>query len=227
MNRPLLWARVAVSVFLLIAIADLEYWFYSLVRVVTTVMAVEVAWAAHRRQQAHWLLPFAAIAILWNPIYEIQFPKQTWRVLDVVAAVLFTVSVRYVRETSLFPPRATTVTTHQRPKPSFYIWLTLSTYGSLFAVFLGLPLISGDDQPLNAPWRTAFLALLFATCLGILISKVVYIRHISRNPNVKFKVVWSLVILIIHFWSELVYYAVHVRNPPRAVSDAGSPAPGA
>src|SRR5438270_1984854 len=98
MNGVFLWFRIGVGILLILAWPEQSPAFYALLRVATTVAAAEVALAAWRKHLQAWLLPFIAIAILWNPLREVRLPADAWKVLDVSAAVLFWLSIRYVAD---------------------------------------------------------------------------------------------------------------------------------
>lgn len=215
MTRIWLWFRLMTAILLFVAIAEMEYYFYSLLRVATTIAALEALWVAQRTLKHAWLLPFAAMAVLWNPIWKIELPKETWRFLDVAAACLLLASIRFVAEAKMF---LASVKLRHFP----YIQFTLAVYGSLL-LLLAFPLIfSHSTRPLDEPWRTALLIAMVAVVVGIFISKAAYIAHVIRNPNVKFKVVWTLGLLLVHFWSELIYYYQHIRRSSSA-QDATNP----
>jgi hypothetical protein len=97
MNLPFIILRVAVALLLLAAIADWEYSFYSLLRVLVTISAIECLWVARRRGAEPWMLAFGAIAVLWNPFVEVHLFKTAWMVLDALAAMVFFGSTVYLR----------------------------------------------------------------------------------------------------------------------------------
>jgi hypothetical protein len=105
MHRAFLIFRLGCAALLLLALANWQYAFYSLLRVCTTLAAFEVCWLAYGQKRPSWLIPFGAIVILWNPLAPIHLPRVTWSVLDVAAAILFVVSVSKVRNAPLVPMR--------------------------------------------------------------------------------------------------------------------------
>lgn len=102
MNRIFLLFRAATVLLLVAGIWDWSYSYYSLLRVATTFAAIEVCWVAVSLRKEAWLLPFAAVVVLWNPLAPVHLPKQTWRILDATAAVLLACSIKAVARTPMF-----------------------------------------------------------------------------------------------------------------------------
>ena len=85
-------ARYVVSVMLLIAITDLPYGYYTALRIIVTIVAGITAYIAFEQDDEIWVLLFGGITILFNPIIPIYFDKDTWVLIDIVAAILFGLS---------------------------------------------------------------------------------------------------------------------------------------
>jgi hypothetical protein len=214
MNRTFLWFRICVAATLVAAVGEWPASFYALVRVATTVAAVEVAWVAYTRKQPQWVLPFASAAILWNPIRQIRLPQDTWRILDLIAAALFALSLLYVRNVALFTRRA------DRATRVPYLALTFISYGSVLLVTFGAAALPKSQGPLDEPWQSLLLVIVIVLFAVVIAEKFVYIRHAITNPNVRYKVAWTVAILLLHFWAELFYYVAHIRQPAAAAPTA-------
>lgn len=83
---------------LFLAILPLPAEFYSLLRVVA---AGTFAWGAYRNfGKRALLLPLAytLFAILFNPVMEINLPKELWIPLDLLAAVLLLSTKKHITE---------------------------------------------------------------------------------------------------------------------------------
>jgi hypothetical protein len=83
---------------LFLAILPLPAEFYSLLRVVA---AGTFAWGAYRNfGKRALLLPLAytIFAILFNPVMEINLPKELWIPLDLLAAVLLLSTKKHITE---------------------------------------------------------------------------------------------------------------------------------
>jgi hypothetical protein len=80
------------AAFLLISFADLLIGYYTFLRIVVTIGAVIVVYQDYKNRIGFWVIAFGIIAILFNPIYPIYlYNKSVWLVIDVVAAITFTV----------------------------------------------------------------------------------------------------------------------------------------
>jgi len=80
-----------------VAVADLPYGYYTLLRVVacaTSVFVLVVA-ATSSHWWAVWL--FAVLAGLFNPIVPVHLTKGLWQPLDVLAGIAFVASAVLVR----------------------------------------------------------------------------------------------------------------------------------
>ncbi|GGD88502.1 hypothetical protein GCM10007269_34020 [Microbacterium murale] len=53
------------------------------------ILAVIVAWFAWQAGQWWWTIVFAAVAVIWNPIFPFGFSGPVWVAAQIVAAVTF------------------------------------------------------------------------------------------------------------------------------------------
>lgn len=90
-------ASVISIVMLLVAIADLAYGYYTLLRWVVTASAIFLVWTAYGLKRTFWLFLMGIVAILFNPIVPIYLNKGTWVIIDFIVAVLFLVSIFKVK----------------------------------------------------------------------------------------------------------------------------------
>lgn len=73
-------------------------WFL-LILFIVAILAVIVGWFAIQARHWWWVPVFAAIAILWNPIFPFAFDGPVWTAAQPVAAVLFLVAGATIRTT--------------------------------------------------------------------------------------------------------------------------------
>jgi hypothetical protein len=73
-------------------------WFL-LIRFVVAILAIIVGWFAVQARHWWWVPVFAAIAVLWNPIFPFEFTGPVWTAAQPVAAVLFLVAGATIRTT--------------------------------------------------------------------------------------------------------------------------------
>lgn len=95
-SRPHLIPALAAAVLLLVALGEHPYGYYTFLRWATTIAALVVAWVAWERQHpVVWL--FIGIAVLFNPIAPVYLDRETWRPIDIAAAVCFLGSLALTR----------------------------------------------------------------------------------------------------------------------------------
>jgi len=76
---------------LALALAPWPYGYYQVLRIVVTGWAVFLAWDQYQQAKAWtmWVIGFAAIAVLFNPVAPIYLSRGTWAVLDLAGALAF------------------------------------------------------------------------------------------------------------------------------------------
>lgn len=89
--------RLIAAGMLVLAIADLPYGYYTLLRIIICVLAGFTAYIASELEKKPWLWIFVAIAILFNPIIPIYLDKETWAIIDIIVAGLFMVSTTQIK----------------------------------------------------------------------------------------------------------------------------------
>jgi len=96
-NRPHLVPCIIAAAMALIAIADLPYGYYTLMRLVVCATAIFVVVMAAKSQQmwAVWL--YAIVGLLFNPLVPVHLTKGIWQPVDFVAAVALVVGGVAVR----------------------------------------------------------------------------------------------------------------------------------
>jgi len=85
--------KVVVAAVLLWALAAHPSGYYTLLRWITCAAAVFTVMRAAECEKVIWFYVFIIVAVLFNPIIPIYLKRETWAVLDVVAAGLFLLSI--------------------------------------------------------------------------------------------------------------------------------------
>lgn len=62
------------------------------IRFIVAILALIVAWFGWQAGQWWWTAVFAAVAVLWNPVWPFGFEGTPWLAVQPVAAVLFLVA---------------------------------------------------------------------------------------------------------------------------------------
>jgi len=83
------WLPLVVAIFSFIAIFDLPYGFYKLLRWI--VFSVGIASAIHfyMNQRIGWIWMLAIVVLVFNPLFPFFFPKEIWRFFNVIAGISF------------------------------------------------------------------------------------------------------------------------------------------
>ena len=80
------------AVVLLAGVAVIDSDWFTIFRYAISILAAIVAVFAFQAKQWWWLPAFAAIVVLWNPIFPLSFEMLVWQVLHLAAAVVFVVA---------------------------------------------------------------------------------------------------------------------------------------
>lgn len=70
----------------------LPYGYYTLLRLVATCFFIWCAVIAHNKNN-NFLFIFIILALLFNPIFKVYFPKELWSIIDVTVG-LFVLSTK-------------------------------------------------------------------------------------------------------------------------------------
>jgi len=89
------WILMVTSVSAFLAIADLPYGYYRLLRWVVCAVAIASAMQLHRLNLQGWVWVLGCFAILFNPFVPVPLGKSIWRFFDGAAGVAFLVVMRH------------------------------------------------------------------------------------------------------------------------------------
>lgn len=87
------WFRGLAILLLLVAIGNHPYSYYQFLRWSILIIAGYSAYLAYNKLKMGWAWVFGIIALLFNPIFPFYLQKETWQFIDVVVAVIFSVSI--------------------------------------------------------------------------------------------------------------------------------------
>ncbi|MGI6340803.1 MAG: DUF6804 family protein [Minisyncoccales bacterium] len=86
------WYLFIPIIMLLIAVGDLDYGYYQILRIVITIFAIIFIFLFKTLEQNVLMIIMIVIAILFNPIFPIYLDKDVWIILDFISSVLFLIS---------------------------------------------------------------------------------------------------------------------------------------
>ena len=92
MNKKNIATVISVAM-LFLAMLDLSYGYYTLLRWIVTASAIFLAWMAYNAKKTFWLFSMGIVALLFNPIAPIHLDKETWVIIDPIVAGLFLISM--------------------------------------------------------------------------------------------------------------------------------------
>lgn len=85
-NNPI---QVAAAAMLMLAVLPWPYGYYKALRLVICIASSLLVWQSFRDKRNGWSVMMGMVAILFNPISPILFPRDFWTALDLTVAILF------------------------------------------------------------------------------------------------------------------------------------------
>lgn len=73
---------------LVLALLQLPYGYYTLLRLVVCLTAAIVAFQSWPKHQA-WAIAFGLVALLFNPLVIVSLDRETWAPIDVAVATMY------------------------------------------------------------------------------------------------------------------------------------------
>ncbi|MFA6135751.1 MAG: DUF6804 family protein [Candidatus Paceibacterota bacterium] len=89
------WFKIVAILFLLGAFWDWSYGYYQILRWVVCIVGIYSAYLANKNHGNTWIWIFGSIAVLFNPIIPFYLLKETWQILDIMATIIFFISLFY------------------------------------------------------------------------------------------------------------------------------------
>lgn len=93
------WLSLASGILLILGILTFwPYGYYILLRWIVCGAAVANAIGFSKSKLTGWVLVFASIALIFNPIFPVFMNKSSWVAIDFVAATLFFLAAYSIKE---------------------------------------------------------------------------------------------------------------------------------
>jgi len=81
---------IGAALLLIVALGSHPYGYYTFLRWVVCIARGLVVYQASQARGQEWAVwVFGVIVVLWNPLVPVHLGRETWAILDVVAAILF------------------------------------------------------------------------------------------------------------------------------------------
>lgn len=92
---PLAPILIAIAM-LVVGAAKMPYGYYTLLRVVVCIVFAWASYVSFKRNYAALPWLFGTVAIVFNPVWKVYFPKPIWATLDIGAAVFLLATAKSV-----------------------------------------------------------------------------------------------------------------------------------
>lgn len=92
-NKLPWWVFIIPAVMSLIALADLPYGYYQLLRIVVSACAGWIAYSCYGKHRPYGVAVFAAIAVIFNPIVKIHMEREIHAILNVITALFLLIAL--------------------------------------------------------------------------------------------------------------------------------------
>lgn len=96
--------RLLASGMLFYGLSDHPYVSSALMRILICAVAVYCVFLANSERKSFWVLVFAAIFVLFNPVIPIHLNRQMWSVSSIASGSLLLLSLFFVRTKKTGPP---------------------------------------------------------------------------------------------------------------------------
>ena len=67
--------------------------FFTVIKIVVFIFSLLTIYDYHKRREAFGVWLFGFIAVLYNPICDVEFVESRWVMVDIIAAVVFAISL--------------------------------------------------------------------------------------------------------------------------------------
>ena len=83
--------QLAGAAILLLCVFPLPYGFFTIVRVVTTIISCYLAYTYFTQDKKELAITFAIIAVLFQPFIKFALGREIWLVVDIIVSILLIV----------------------------------------------------------------------------------------------------------------------------------------
>ena len=82
------WAFALPATMSLLALTDLPYGYYQLLRIVVTASAIWIAYACYHQGKKVGVVVFSVIAVIFNPIAKIHMEREIHAIFNILTATI-------------------------------------------------------------------------------------------------------------------------------------------
>ncbi len=91
MNKLII--KIGLIVLFLLALFEMPYWYYQVVRIFGSIGLGYLAWCDYKSEIQFTPIIFGIGAVLFNPLIKIAFGRTAWHAVDVLFAVILLISI--------------------------------------------------------------------------------------------------------------------------------------
>ena len=136
------------AIMLFVGVASMPYDYYTALRIIVAAASINSAIIAHRFGKKILILPFVAVAILFNPLKPLSFPRNAWIAIDIVCGVFFILSIFMLKKPSAQKSKDIQMSKKKKfvTRPIFYIPALLIILILIFGGWQAWIAINGNEQ---------------------------------------------------------------------------------
>lgn len=86
-------ARIVTAALLFWALARHPIGYFTILRLVTTVVCLYAGYLAIQNEEKGWIFVFGGLALLFQPLIPLRMTRATWNMVDVLVGVFLLISV--------------------------------------------------------------------------------------------------------------------------------------
>lgn len=79
---------IVLATLLLLCLAPMPYGYYQLVRFISMIVFIIMAYLFYNEKREGWAICFGALALLFQPFIKIALGRTIWNIVDVIVALL-------------------------------------------------------------------------------------------------------------------------------------------
>ena len=80
----------------------MPYWYYQVVRIFSMVGFLYLSYIDYKKEIYMNTIIFGILALLFNPIEKIHFPKGIWKIIDGVVGIILVINIFFIKHISVF-----------------------------------------------------------------------------------------------------------------------------
>ncbi len=92
-NSESIIIKIIITLLLLLALLNMPYWYYQLLKVILFVAFGYLAFIEFRNDVSLFPFIFLVFALVFSPIFNLKLGREGWNVVDIIAALVLVYSI--------------------------------------------------------------------------------------------------------------------------------------